>query len=444
MESPTRRNAWLSAALLCAAMLIVPLAGWLLFPRPSAPALPPASSTATREHAIVAPPPAADTDVQPLSPTTRSAPPVEQGTGEEETAGAKVAGVVLDPDSKPVARAVVTCDERNLTTTTDEDGRFELGPEATGCAAQSMHPSHSPSERVKLAAGDQNVLRLQGGGAISGMVLDEAGTPIPRYLLAIESFMPRGDEDAAPPVGRSRTITDPAGQFLLERLPPGRYVLTASADGRPPARSSSIEVEAGRTTHHARITLARGAALAGTITDAETRRPIEGARVSLDAVTSTGANAIEGSTSDETGAYELKGVPPGPFSVRVSREGYRTKIVPGLTTRGASSIREDIVLTPRGDGGAGNSELIGVGAVLSPSPGGVIVASVIEDGPAARAGMQGGDRILRIDGQDATTLPLSDCVQRLRGPEGSRVSVTVAKRSGAEVELTIVRATVVH
>lgn len=351
---------------------------------------------------------------------------------------------MLDPEGKPAARAVVTCDEKNLTATTDDEGRFELSPEAAGCSVTTMHPSFSSAERVRLVAGAANVVRLLGGGGIAGVVLDESGTPVPSYLLAIESFLATSDASAAPPTGRSRTITDPAGQFLLERLPPGRYILTASAEGRPPARSSSIEVEPGRTTHHVRISLARGATLSGTIVDGQTRQPIAGARVVLDAVTSTGANAIEGATSDASGAYSLDGAPPGPFSVRVSREGYRTKIVPGLTTRGAPAIREDITLTPRGEGSSGESELIGIGAVLAPSAAGVTIASVIDDGPAARAGLQGGDRILRIDGADMASMSLSDCVQRLRGPEGSRVTVAVAREGGGTVELTVTRATIVR
>jgi protocatechuate 3,4-dioxygenase beta subunit len=440
MDSPTGRNAWLTTALLCAAMLIVPLAGWLLFPRPSAPILPPAPVAVTKQQADTS-----GTEARPPEPVAPRRPSADrEPRADQEATGAKVAGLVLDPEGKPVARAIVTCEEKNLTTTTNEEGRFELGPEATGCAAVSMHPGHSPSDSVRLTAGDGNVLRLLTGGAISGVVLDEAGTPVASYLLAIESFLPSADEDASPPMGRPRTVADPTGQFLLERLPPGRYVLTASADGRPPARSASITVDAGRTTHHVRITLARGATLSGTILDADTREPIAGARVALDAATSSGANAIQGTSSDASGAYSLKGVPPGPFSVRVSRDGYRTKIVPGLTTRGSPTIREDIVLAPRGDAGGGESELIGIGAVLAPTAAGVVISSVIEGGPAERAGLQGGDRIIRIDGADATTMPLSDCVQRLRGPEGSRVTVGVARRGGGEIDLTVVRATIVR
>ncbi|MCK6586040.1 MAG: carboxypeptidase regulatory-like domain-containing protein [Polyangiaceae bacterium] len=438
MEPTPGRNPWIIAALLCAAMLIVPLVGWLLIPSPNAPVIPPALNVTRTETAV-------ERTREPPHETPAPVGRPPQATPEPQgDDAAVVTGVVLDPDGKPVQRAVVTCDEKNLTTTTDEEGRFELGSEAAGCSATSMHPGYSPADRVRLVSGDRNILRLGGGGAIAGAVLDESGTPVPSYLLAIESYLPSGDSSSAPPMGRPRNISDAAGQFLLERLPPGRYVLTASADGRPPARSSSIEVEPGRTTHHVRITLARGATLSGTILDAETRQPIAGARVVLDAATSTGANAIDGATSDASGAYSLQGVPPGPFSVRVAREGYRTKIVPGLTTRGAPAIREDIALTPRGDGGAGDSELVGIGAVLAPSPAGVTIASVVDGGPAAGAGLQSGDRILRIDGADASAMPLSDIVQRLRGQAGSRVTIAVAREGGGEMDFTVTRATIVR
>jgi protocatechuate 3,4-dioxygenase beta subunit len=430
-------------------MLIIPLAVWLLLPKRTAPAYVPSAQASARHHVAAESAPSRSERPTPVEPTSHAVsrplpsdlPAAPESGGETEV---RVGGVVLDPDGNPVARAVVTCDQKNITTTTNEEGRFQLGPEAVGCRATSLFPGFSQGERVELAAGDRNVLRLSRGGAIAGVVLDERGSPVEKYLLAVESFLPSGDEDASPRLGRPQHINDPAGQFLLDRLPAGRYVLTASAEGRPPARSSPIDVEAGRTTHHARITLPRGATLAGTILDAETRRPIEGARVALDAATSTGANAIESATSDAQGSYSLPGVPPGPFSVSVSRDGYRTKIVPGLTTRGAPTVREDITLTPVGDGGAGGSELVGIGAMLAPSPAGVIIAGVIDEGPAARAGLQRGDRLVRIDGEDATALPMSDCVQRLRGLEGSRVSIAVAREGSSTIELTIVRATIVR
>lgn len=324
-----------------------------------------------------------------------------------------------------------------------DDGSFQLPAEVAGCEATARHPSFFASARTKLSAGTRTTLRLTSGGAIAGIVVDARGAPVASYLLAVESFQPSSDDGSPSPTGRPRSFSDPSGDFLLDKLPAGRYVLTASASGMPPTRSAPVDVEAGSTARGVRITLARGATLSGTIMDADTRRPIAGATVGLDAATTTGANAISGSTSDKDGAYSLEGVPPGPFSVRAAAEGYRSKIVSGLTTHGAPSIREDILLKPRGEGG-GDSELIGIGAVLLPSPRGVVIATTVPDGPAARSGIQRGDRILRIDGIDASSLTVSECVQRLRGPEGSRVSLSLARDGSSDVEVTVVRATIVR
>ena len=110
----------------------------------------------------------------------------------------------------------------------------------------------------------------------------------------------------------------------------------------------------------------------------------------------------------------------------------------GITTKGASSIREDIQLKPRGDGGA-DSELEGIGAILAPTPQGIVVTSLVESGPAAKAGVERGDRILRIDGVSAAEMTLSDAIQRLRGPEGSRVSISLAREGSATLEVTVRR-----
>jgi len=352
-----------------------------------------------------------------------------------------VSGVVLDPDGKPVKNAFVGCDDRDkqLATNTNEEGRFELPAEAAGCLAISHHPNFGPSERVELRAGE-NTIRLGRSGGIEGVVVDENGSPLSPYLIAIESFTPVDKAiEGAPPSHQARSIQDPNGAFTLERLAPGRYILTASADGRPPVHSDPIEVEAGRTTRNVRISLPRGATLTGKVIDAETHNPIAGAVVGLDAITSTTANSIQPSHTDESGTYKLEGVPAGPFSIRVAHDRYRTRIVPGLTTNGATAIQKDVDLQPRGDGGAGDTELAGIGAVLVPQAKGIIVSWLTPGGPAQQAGLRPGDVIHRIDGVDANSLTLSDCIQRLRGPEGSRVLVSVRREGEAVSEVMITR-----
>jgi Carboxypeptidase regulatory-like domain/PDZ domain len=433
----SRRRAWLSAALLCAALLFLPALVWIIVPRPGGFAPPPppkAQASAEAMPAAAAPAP------------VRVGPRPAENKPASTAVGGEVTGMVLDPDGKPVNQASVGCDDRDQTliTNTGPDGRFRLPPEASGCLAVAHHPDFTPAERMAIVAGQPNVFHLKASGGIAGVVVDEKGNPLSPYILGVESFAGTGEAaETVPPTGQPRTFQDAKGAFLWEGLMPGKYVLTASADGRPPTRSSQIEVEAGRVTRHVRIVLPRGSVLSGKIIDAETRKPVAGAVVALDAMTQSGANAINPSRSDENGVYTLDGAPPGPFSIRVAHEKYRTRTVSGLTTRGGAPSTQDVELTPRGDGGA-NDEMAGIGAILVPQPKGVIISFALPGGPADGAGLRVGDMIQKIDGLDAQGLTMSDCIQRLRGPEGSRVLVAVAREGEGTVEVLITRKNIVR
>ena len=71
----------------------------------------------------------------------------------------------------------------------------------------------------------------------------------------------------------------------------------------------------------------------------------------------------------------------------------------------------------------------GVGAELTPNPIngrlGARVSRVFKDGPAARRGLQPNDVILKVNGRDVQALHLEDIVQRIRGDEGTPVSLTI-------------------
>lgn len=435
-----QRRAWLSAALLSVGLLIAPLLFWLLVPRPD-PVMP-----ARREPApALLPPPqpelAAPREVEAETPPPTPPPPPREGTAARVE---PVRGVVLDSEGRPSAGAVVSCrDEPGVSASADADGRFELPPEADGCTATAAQPPFGEAEPTRLAAGGDNVLRLIAAGAIAGDVVDPSGRPIEAYLLAIESFQPAGSGARGSVDGRARKVTDPRGAFRWDELAPGRYVLTASSAGHPPARSPAVDVEAGRTADRVRIVLPQGATLRGRVVDAASRAPVVEAQVELDSVTSSGANAISLALTNANGDYELEGVPAsGPFSVRVRREEYMSKIVSGLDARGTGSVRADIELRMLEDGGS-REELTGIGAMLSVSSSGVTIAGLIEGGPAVSAGLVQGDVIVRIDGANARDLPLADCIQRLRGPVGTRVTVGV-EREGRVLEVTMRRDIVVR
>lgn len=433
-----RRRGWPLALLASSALLIVPLFVWFLLPNPGplAPRKPRPRPSVVATVAEAEPP-----SPRPASPAPAPRPVVTKPNDDPPTEEF-VHGSVVDADGQPVSRATVGCDDRSshLTTITDTEGRFLLPMEASGCSVVAHHPQSPSSERTRIEAGKDNVVRLGAGGTIEGVVVDEQGRPIASYRLSVELFLPKTEGTNLGPRGRPQQVNEDSGSFRLERMPAGKYVLVASAPGQPPGKSDSVDVDAGQTTRNVRIVLPRPATLTGTIRDEETRRPIAGAVVQLDNMPGGGGpNANPPATTDQQGNYSLAGVPPGPFSVRIEHDAYIVRYVSGLTTRGATSIREDINLKPRGDGGT-NSELEGIGAALAPSPNGIVIASVIEAGPAANAGLKRGDRFVRIDGTSALEMTLSDAIQRLRGRAGSRVFVTVAREGEGPIDVVIVRA----
>jgi carboxyl-terminal processing protease len=83
----------------------------------------------------------------------------------------------------------------------------------------------------------------------------------------------------------------------------------------------------------------------------------------------------------------------------------------------------------------------GVGVEVSTRDGWLTILSVFDGGPAAKAGLQPGDRFLTIDAEDARDVRLYDAVLRIRGEPGTTVDVTI-RRDGHEkaIERTLTRA----
>lgn len=73
-------------------------------------------------------------------------------------------------------------------------------------------------------------------------------------------------------------------------------------------------------------------------------------------------------------------------------------------------------------------EFFGIGATLSPANPdgtGAKIEGVMKGLPAQRAGLRAGDVILEVDGEDVTKLPHLDIVAKIRGREGTKVTLKV-------------------
>ena len=86
---------------------------------------------------------------------------------------------------------------------------------------------------------------------------------------------------------------------------------------------------------------------------------------------------------------------------------------------------EDMKVQTKGEFG-------GLGIEVTMENGLVKVVSPIDDTPAAKAGLKPGDLIIKIGKEDVSGLNLSDAVDKMRGPVGSSIDLTVVRQGKSE------------
>jgi carboxyl-terminal processing protease len=84
----------------------------------------------------------------------------------------------------------------------------------------------------------------------------------------------------------------------------------------------------------------------------------------------------------------------------------------------------------------------GIGVVVSVRENYPTVISPIEGSPAYLAGLRSGDQIVKIDGKSSAGLSIDEAADRLRGPEGTQVTVTV-RREDEERDVKLERKIIV-
>ena len=124
------------------------------------------------------------------------------------------------------------------------------------------------------------------------------------------------------------------GQALRFEQPP------AAGTTRCPACQAIVTVDApdpsrggGDPPATADFELASGGRIHGLVRDARSRAPVPGAEIEVEGEVDLGPSALPVralATAGPDGAFELRGVPPGPVSLYASAEGHHARIVSGL------------------------------------------------------------------------------------------------------------------
>ncbi|RKH38109.1 S41 family peptidase [Corallococcus interemptor] len=87
-----------------------------------------------------------------------------------------------------------------------------------------------------------------------------------------------------------------------------------------------------------------------------------------------------------------------------------------------------------------SGEFGGLGIEIARKGDRLVVVAPIDDTPAARAGIKAGDELLAIDGESTQGMDLARALQKMRGPAGGRVLLTLMRAGfSAPRELAILR-----
>ena len=89
-----------------------------------------------------------------------------------------------------------------------------------------------------------------------------------------------------------------------------------------------------------------------------------------------------------------------------------------------------------------SGEFGGLGIEVGTEDGLLKVVTPIDDTPAAKAGIEAGDLIIKIDGQPTKGLSIMDAVNKMRGKPNSKITLTIVREGGTPFDLTLERAVI--
>lgn len=307
-----------------------------------------------------------------------------------------------------------------------DPGRYTVVASASGLAADTRRGVGAPEKQLRLTLGS--------GGALVGTVRSAAeAAPIPSFAVVVARSVGPLERE----VVTAESTFDPAGGYEIPALPEGDYEVTVRAAGFAEADWRAVHVDAGGTSR-ADFSLDGGGSIAGRVLDATSGQPIGDAAVSVEKQLGLGAGALPLRTSvrtDERGHFRLDGLRPGQVTLLVGAPGHHGKVAARLpVTAGQQTGPVTIELSPTEQDEQPRIELVGIGAVLAIDDDTLVIGQLIDGGGAAAAGLAVGDGIVAVDGVPVTDLGFAGSVDRIRGPEGTTVVLTIRRAAAAEGE----------
>jgi len=137
------------------------------------------------------------------------------------------------------------------------------------------------------------------------------------------------------------------------------------------------------------------------------------------------------------GLLEEHFVDPAALDALTLERGAIAGMTESLDDRGHTGYLTPDEVKARDDSLSGT--FVGVGAVLDQQDGAVRIVRVLRDSPAERAGLQTGEEMVSVDGTSVAGLTLDEVVSKVRGIEGTKVTLELRSPSATPRTLTITR-----
>ncbi len=243
-------------------------------------------------------------------------------------------GRVLDPDGKPVTRAVVSfenfsgqeancggrCEGVDLVAVTDEDGKFTIGSEKKfdWMTIKIEAPGLARAKFFQLSSDENHDLKLNEGATVAGRV-EKNGQPMKGIPIGLVSA-----DRAENFTGSYDTFSDEDGKFFFKNVPPFQfyhvYSMMEGGPGDAVAPAQRVRVGAGGSRKDiGPLALQPGVKLRGRVRFPDRTFPPPNSSLALNR---NGAWDAKSVPLKRDGSFETSGLPVEAYCLAVQIPGY--------------------------------------------------------------------------------------------------------------------------
>lgn len=294
----------------------------------------------------------------------------EQRTKDYMLRTAEMIGIrTVGPGNQPIPKVKVLAVGMNSTQQTardegltDEKGEFlfeNLSPGEYNVVA-NLRGWRFQSQRIKTGT-NNNLFEGQKEASVCGQVVDAAsGAPIGQFNCQLRNFTDPTLPTYAVPETRM-SFSDAQGNFCLEGVQQGEYVVEGWADGFAPSRSQNFVVTQGRNVERVVVRLTKGGSISGRLVDPE-NRPIAKARIqtkpndwadddftrSIEDIYPSNVTQVD-ARSGPDGTFTLEHLTPDTYQILIDASGFtRVSKLDVSVTEGTNNNVGDLRLSRGG------------------------------------------------------------------------------------------------